>query len=138
MEIRTHARINRRLSGTPVRIEEGRAEVTLCTLPEMAADEEGLVHGGFLFSLADYAAMLAVNNPLVVLSAARVEFLRPVRVGEEVLAVAECVPGGGRRPEVDCIVYRQGGSEAVLRGSFECVVPSRHVLAPRDGEGEAS
>lgn len=32
----------------------------------MAADEYRLVHGGFIFGLADYAVMLAINEPTVV------------------------------------------------------------------------
>jgi acyl-coenzyme A thioesterase PaaI-like protein len=44
----------------------------------MAADQRGLVHGGFTFGLADYAAMVAVNDPNVVLGAAEVRFLAPV------------------------------------------------------------
>ena len=40
-----------------------RAVAALTTDPEMAADDRGLVHGSFTFGLADYAAMLAVNDP---------------------------------------------------------------------------
>ena len=37
---------------------------------------------------ADYAAMLAVNDPFVVLGAAQTRFLAPVAVGERVIARA--------------------------------------------------
>ena len=47
----------------------------------MAADGRGLVHGGFTFGLADFAAMCAVNDPNVVLGAATCKFLAPVQVG---------------------------------------------------------
>ena len=67
----THLAIDRRLCGEPLEIAEGSAIVVLVTLPEMAADDRGLVHGGFVFGLADYAAMLAVNDPLVVLEIGR-------------------------------------------------------------------
>jgi acyl-coenzyme A thioesterase PaaI-like protein len=56
----------------------------------MAVDDRGLVHGGFVFGLADHAAMLAVNDPNVVLGAASTRFLKPVRVGED--------GGGARHP----------------------------------------
>ncbi len=56
----THRSIDRRLSGSPLELGEGRASVVLETTPEMAADELGLVHGGFVLSAADHAAMQTV------------------------------------------------------------------------------
>ena len=80
--IRTHEAIDRRLRGEPVELASGRARLVLDTVPEMAVDERGLVHGGFLFGLADHAAMLAVNHPNVVLGRGEMKFLQPVVVGE--------------------------------------------------------
>lgn len=125
-EARTHLAIEPRWSGEVVEIGDGTARVRLATLPEMAADEHGLVHGGFVFSLADYAAMLAVNEPNVVLASAEVEFLGPVRVGETVEASAEVVGAGERSRRVEVLVRR--GPREVARGEFRCVVPRRHVL----------
>jgi acyl-coenzyme A thioesterase PaaI-like protein len=73
----------------------GNSQVELVTTAQMAADEQGLVHGGFIFGAADYAAMIAVNHPHVVLGASDVKFLKPVRVGETVMASATG-PGGQR------------------------------------------
>ena len=56
----------------------------LLTNRSMAVDETGLVHGGYIFGLADYAAMIAVNHPNVVLGSSEVKFLKPVRAGETV------------------------------------------------------
>lgn len=67
MKQRTHKLASKKLIGNPVKIEAGRAEVELPTIKEMAIDEYDLVHGGFTFGLADYAAMLAVSEPTVVL-----------------------------------------------------------------------
>lgn len=112
----------------------GRARVELETVPEMAADERGLVHGGFVFGCADYAAMLAVDDPLVVLGAAEVRFLAPVAVGETVVADARVTEQAGRRRRVEVTVaraaQRDGGEvgEEVLSGTFRCVVLDRHVL----------
>ena len=128
---RTHLALDRRWSGAPVELREGAAVVSMTALPEMAADEQGLVHGGFLFALADHAAMLAVNDPNVVLVTAHVEFLHPVRVGEALRAHAEVVGTVGKARDVVCGVENEAGP--VLRGQFRCVVPRRHVLAPRGG-----
>jgi acyl-coenzyme A thioesterase PaaI-like protein len=51
-------------------VGEGYAVVELKTKENMRADEKNLVHGGFIFSLADYCAMLTVNEPTVVLASA--------------------------------------------------------------------
>jgi len=114
-----------------VELGDGTAEVELVTVPAMAADEQGLVHGGFVFGLADYAAMLAVNEPLVVLASAEVSFLRPVRVGERLRASAAVGDVEGRKRQVHCLVKGEDGE--VLHGRFRCVVPSQHVLAPKGG-----
>lgn len=137
MEIRTHQSLDPRWSGRPTAMAPGRATVELETLPAMAADSSGLVHGGFVFSLADHAAMLAVNEPTVVLARAEVRFLRPVTVGERLRAEAEVAEVAEVReaadkpplPRVDVRVLTLEPEREVLVGSFGCVVPHRHVLA---------
>jgi uncharacterized protein (TIGR00369 family) len=139
---RTHLAINRRLCGEPLdceRAEEGVARVGLTTVPEMAADDAGLVHGGFVFGLADHAAMLAVNHPNVVLGSAEVRFLAPVRVGERLVAAARRLEIAGRKSRVAVEVRRAPGArdqdagEVVLRGELICFTLDRHVLAPAGG-----
>ncbi|HEY8377791.1 MAG TPA: PaaI family thioesterase [Nannocystis sp.] len=130
--VRTHLRIDQGLCGTPVRVEPGLAEVRLVASANMAADELGLCHGGFVFGLADYAAMLAVNDPNVVLGSAQVKFIRPVRVGEAVVARARCAEGQGKKRIVTVEVARDSGpaaGEVVFTGEFVCFVLDRHVLA---------
>lgn len=139
-EIRTHRKIDPLLCGEPVDLVPGEAEVTLDARPEMAADEHGLVHGGFVFGLADHAAMLAVNEPNVVLVRAEVRFVAPVAVGERMTARArtESAGAGGSRPVVEGAV--RVGERIVFQGTFHCAVPSRHVLDldQRGADGEAS
>lgn len=123
MDVRTHTAIDTRLCGTVRSVGDGRATVELTTTPAMAVDAHGLVHGGFVFGLADHAAMVAVNEPTVVLVAASVRFLRPVRAGETL--VADAAMGDDGRT-VDVTVRR--GDEPVLGGEFSCRVLDRHVL----------
>ncbi|ASJ09868.1 thioesterase [Thermococcus sp. P6] len=127
MEQRTHRLASERLVGKPVRIEKGLSEVVLKTSGEMAVDEYGLVHGGFTFGLADYAAMLAVNEPTVVLGKAEVRFLKPVKAGETLRARAEVVEDHGRKKIVRAEVFN-GKNERVFEGTFHCYVLERHVL----------
>lgn len=129
MEPNTHLGLSSRLCGTPRALREGSAEVELVATDEMRADERGLVHGGFVFGLADYAAMLAINAPNVVLGSAETRFLAPVIVGDKLLATARVTSSDGKRQHVEAHVSR--GLDRVFEGTFVCFVPSRHVLEPR-------
>ena len=126
MQSRTHLAINPRLCGEPLELGEGMARVAFTAIPEMAADERGLVHGGFVFGLADYAAMLAVNHPHVVLAGAEVRFLKPVAVGERLVAEARIQESDNRKSRVRVEILRDG--EAVMTGDFRCVTLDQHVL----------
>ena len=126
MEIKTHGQISAELCGSPVELSEGFCRVRMTTAPEMRADERELVHGGFVFGMADYAAMLAVNHPYVVLGSAESKFLKPVRVGEEIEATAELREVSGRKHIVSVTVTR--GEETVMTGMLTCFTLDRHVL----------
>ncbi|GAB6096392.1 PaaI family thioesterase [Desulfatiferula olefinivorans] len=129
MIINTHHTINQELCGTPIRVKDRHCTVTFTAIDSMAADDSGLVHGGFIFGLADYAAMLAVNHPNVVLGGASVRFLRPVKVGETMVAEASVTAVEGKKHQVVVTVKRD--DETVFEGDFACFVPGRHVLDPR-------
>jgi len=105
---------------------DGTSRVSLVCLPEMAADARGLVHGGFPFGLADYAAMMAVNDPNVVLGSAEVRFLAPVRVGQRAVAEARVTEVKGKKRAVAVTVRADG--VPVLEGTFAAFVLDRHVL----------
>jgi uncharacterized protein (TIGR00369 family) len=127
MEIITHQKINQELCGKPLEVKEGYSLVELVTLESMAADQSGLVHGGFIFGQADYAAMIAVNHPNVVLGGAGVKFLKPVKAGERVLAEARVTAVEGKKNTVEVVVTR--GEEKVFAGTFTCFVLGKHVLS---------
>lgn len=122
----THLGIDQDLCGRPVELAPGRARVELSTTAVMGADARGLVHGGFVFGAADYAAMLAVNEPNVVLGSAETRFLAPVRVGETVVAEAEVVEGKGKKRTVDVVVRRD--DTVVVEARLVCFVLEKHVL----------
>ena len=126
MNIRTHQKIDRTLCGRPLSVEDGTSLVELETTAQMAADELGLVHGGFIFSAADYAAMIAVNDPHVVLGASDVKFLKPVRVGATLTVSARVQEVKGKKYWVSVSVMK--GREEVFQGMFTCFVLDKHVL----------
>jgi len=122
----THLEIDTGLCGEPEALSEGQATVVLSTIPAMAADARGLVHGGFVFGAADYAAMLAVNHPNVVLGAADLRFTAPVTVGQAVRCEAIVFETKGRKVvvEISCAV----GDQVVAKGTLTAFVLDGHVL----------
>ena len=125
---KTHLSLSAELAGTVEWIEEGRsAEVTLCVGEKMRVDDQGLIHGGFTFGLADYASMVAVNDPFVVLISAQVFFRKPVMVGDRLKARANITHVEGANRRVSCQVVNQDGAK-VFEGEFLCRVLSKHVL----------
>lgn len=130
MDIQTHQNIDYALCGRPVVVEADFCQVEMTTTTAMAVDASGLVHGGFIFGLADHAAMVAVNHPNVVLGAAEVKFLKPVRAGETVVARARIETKEGRKHSAVVQVDRgeERGEETVFKGTFACFVLDQHVL----------
>ena len=126
MDIITHNKIDFSLCGKPLLTEEDFSKVELKTSEQMSVDQTGLVHGGFIFGLADHAAMIAVNHPNVVLGAAEVRFLKPVKAGETVIAEAKVEEKEGKKNSVTVSVSR--GEEIVFEGMFTCFVLEKHVL----------
>ncbi len=127
MDLKTHGKASPRLVGRLVSFEEGvEAVAELETGDEMAVDEHGLVHGGFTFSLADYAAMTAVNHPNVVLGGADCRFVAPVKAGETMVARASVKGVEGRRRDVEVEV--SVGEKKVFEGIFKCYVLDKHVF----------
>jgi acyl-coenzyme A thioesterase PaaI-like protein len=125
MEPGTHLATSPIWVGEAVELSPGKAVARVKTRPEMCVDERGLVHGSFAFGLADYAAMLAVNDPYVVLGAAEARFLAPVRLGETLVAQAEMIEEKGKKRLVRCSVATD---RVVFEGLFTCFVLEKHIL----------
>ncbi len=129
MEIKTHLLADRTLLGTPVEIVDGEsAVVQLIVTENMIVDDMGLAHGGFAFGLADYAAMLAVNDPNVVIGRASVRFTAPVQRGDIMRAEAKVVEKNKNKRVVQVEIKVDG--RTVFTGELACYILEKHVLAP--------
>lgn len=124
--LNTHEKINTVYSGEVVKMEAGYAKIMLETNEVMRVDELGLVHGGFIFSAADFAAMVAVNEPNVVLASSNCLFLAPVRVGDMVSFEATEHQKEGRKRNVTVRGFVH--DIKVFEGEFKTVITERHVL----------
>ena len=124
--LNTHLRINESLSGEITLLEKGYVELRLTTSNDMLADEIGLIHGGFIFSAADYAAMVAVNEKNVVLVGSDCQFLSPVKLHDEVNFIARVRHHEGKKRNVH--VIGNVHDIKVFEGEFKTVITERHVL----------
>ena len=124
--VKTHERVNHDLNGEIVKLELGKVKLKLETIAEMVADEAGLIHGGFIFSAADYAAMVAVNEKNVVLVASDCQFLSPVKYGDVVNFTAKVRHKEGRKRNVHVVAHVL--DIKVFEGEFKTVITERHIL----------
>jgi acyl-coenzyme A thioesterase PaaI-like protein len=113
----THENINRDLNGELLKLEKGYVELRLTTTSDMVVDDQGLIHSGFVFSAADFAAMAAVNERNVV---------SPVKFGDEVNFVARVRHTEGRKRNI--YVEAHVLDIKVFEGEFKTVITDRHVL----------
>ena len=134
--LQTHNKINRDLSGEIILQERGYVELRLTTLRDMVADSTGLIHGGFIFSAADFAAMAAVNEKNVVLVASDCQFLSPVKFHDEVNIIARVRHKEGRKRNVHVEGFVL--DIKVFEGEFKTVITERHVLKLRLLDEEAN
>jgi acyl-CoA thioesterase len=96
----------------------GRAEAELEIRSEMLNGHE-VCHGGYLFTLADTAFAYACNsyNLVTFAAGASIEFLRPAKLGDQIVAVATERHRGGRTGIYDVVLSNQDGEEvAIFRG----------------------
>ena len=78
-----------------------------------------ICHGGFIFTLADSAFAFACNtyNRITVAASASIEFVRPARLGDKLLATAAEVHRGGRTGIYDITITNQDDDVvAIFRG----------------------
>lgn len=124
--LKTHEKIDHNLSGEIISLENGYVETKLVTSSNMVADGMGLIHGGFIFSAADFAAMAAVNEKNVVLVASDCQFLSPVKFGDIVDFKAKVRHKEGRKRNVHVTGHVM--DIKVFEGELKTVVTERHVL----------
>jgi acyl-CoA thioesterase len=124
--LKTHENTNQDLCGEIEKLDIGFVKLKLVTTHDMIADSMGLIHGGFIFSAADFAAMAAVNERNVVLVASECQFLSPVKFGDIVNFTAKVRHKEGRKRNVH--VIGNVLEIKVFEGEFKTVVTERHVL----------
>jgi acyl-CoA thioesterase len=101
----------------------GTARMAMTVRADMT-NGHGMCHGGFIFTLADSAFAFACNsrNAKCVAAQGQVSFLRPARLGERLVAVAEERHLAGRSGIYDVRVTGADGAViAELRGHSRAI-----------------
>jgi acyl-CoA thioesterase len=101
---------------------EGRAAVRM-RIAQTMINGHGIAHGGYVFMLADTAFACACNSagPITVAAGADIMFLRPVREGDVLTAIAAERVTYGRSGVYDVTVSRDGEVVAEFRGRSRTV-----------------
>lgn len=125
-DVQTHKKIRSNLCGTIIKLEAGYSKTTLQTTKEMTLDDLGLIHSGFIFGAADYAAAVAVNEPNVVIIGSRVKFLAPAKVDDLIEFVAKAKFEDSRKREIK--VTGHINEIKVFEGVFQALVLEQHIF----------
>jgi len=134
--LKTHTKIKSTLVGNLIELAKNTSKVVLQTTNEMSVDEFGLIHSGFLFGSAEYAAVAAVNEPNVVVIGCRSKFFAPAKVGDLINFEARGRFEDARKREIK--VIGMINEIKVFEGLFQAVILERHILQTKIDELQAS
>lgn len=135
-DLKTHLKIKSTLVGSLTELSKNSAKVLLQTTYEMSVDEFGLIHSGFLFGSAEYAAVAAVNEPNVVVIGCRSKFFAPAKAGDIVNFEAKGRFEDARKREIK--VIGMINEIKVFEGLFQAVLLEHHILQTKIDELHAS
>jgi len=98
-----------------VEVKPGQARVTMKVTADMVNGHE-VCHGGYVFTLADSAFAFSCNtyNKSTVAAAASIDFLAPVRAGDELTATASEQWRSRRTGLYEVTVTNQHGERVAL------------------------
>lgn len=86
--------------GEITELYRNKAIVRFVPTEKMIMDESKMIHAGFVFNSASYAAMVALNRKYSVIIASDVKFFAPIELGHEVIFKAEAVQSDTKKCEV--------------------------------------
>ena len=135
-DLKTHSKIRSNLCGTIVKLSSGYSKTTLQTTKEMILDDLGLIHSGFIFSAADYATAVAVNEPNVVIIGSRSSFLAPAKLDDLIELEAKAKFEDSRKREIKVTAHIN--DVKIYEGIFHAVVLDQHIFKTKIKNAERS
>jgi acyl-CoA thioesterase len=108
---------SQRLGMEILEVKAGDAVLAMTIQPHMV-NGHGIAHGGFIFLLADSAFAFACNsrNERTVAAQCNISFIRPVKLGDRLVATAREISKTGRSGIYDVRVTVDDTAVAELRG----------------------
>ncbi|MGH1601023.1 PaaI family thioesterase [Campylobacter majalis] len=125
-EIKTSTAIKLNFSGVVTELKKSHAKTKLFTIEDMVCDDDGLIHSGFVFSAANYAALASINEQYCVTINARINFLGAIRLGDVVEFEAQAYFDDSRKR--DARVIGKVRDIKVFEGTFSLVVLEEHIF----------
>ncbi len=135
-ELLTHAKVKSSLVGTLIELGKSTSKVLLPTTHEMVVDEFGLIHNGFIFGAAEYAAVASINQPNVVVIGCRSKFFAPAKLGDSIEFEAKGRYEDARKREIK--VIGKINDVKVFEGVFHAVLLENHILKTKIDELQAN
>jgi len=134
--LKTHQKIKNIYVGNLTALSKSGAKVILQTTHDMTVDELGLVHNGFIFGAAEYAAVCAINEENVVIIGCRSKFFAPARLGDIITFEAKGRFEEARKREIKVIGIIN--EIKVFEGVFQAVLLEHHILETKLDELQAN
>ncbi len=125
-DIKTSPAIKLNLSGTTTFLEKNHAKTKFYTNADMVADDRGLIHSGFIFSAANYAALVAINEEFCVTIGARINFFGPLKLGDIIEFEAKAHFDENRKREVRVTGHTK--EIKIFEGTFQLVTLDEHIF----------
>lgn len=135
-ELITHTKIKNTLVGNLTEFKKGFAKVVLQTTSDMVVDEFGLIHSGFIFGSAEYAAVASINEENVIVIGCRAKFFAPAKLGNFIEFEAKGRFEEARKREIK--VIGKINDIKVFEGIFHAVLLEKHILQTKPDELQAN
>lgn len=100
LELQTCTSLKGELVGSIVKMTYEEVITKFVPTKQMISDESNLIHSGFIFNAANYAAMCLVNQPHAITIGAEVEFLAPVEFEQEMMFLATIKQSNAKKFEI--------------------------------------
>lgn len=88
------------LCGNILKITQEEVVISFAPSKQMISDESNLIHSGFIFNVANYAAMCLVNQPNALTIKSEVQFLAPIEFEQEMLFIATINQSNNKKYEI--------------------------------------
>jgi len=125
-DLKTHTKVRSNLIGTIISLEKSKSKTTLQTTDEMKVDNLGLIHSGFIYGGAEYAAVVAVNEENLVVISSKVKFLAPAKSGDLIEFKAIAKFEDSRKREIK--VVGEINEIKIFEGFFQAILLENHIL----------